>query len=126
MRWFRLKPHLRKSPKSRGMASFFDRSSPSISTKPGSGGISYIEAMQLVEDRETHLRSVFNKFDLQGDGSIDMDELMVLLDDLGMLARLRTEATEFVRDMFVKFDTNLDGVLSFNEFIGLYLSLIHI
>lgn len=86
----------------------------------GNKGISYIAALRLVEDREALIRKTFDKFDLDMSGSVDMDELMVLLDDLGMLTRLRTDHEEFCRDMFVKYDTNYDGSLQFTEFIGLY------
>ena len=37
-------------------------------------GISYIEALQMAEDREKHVKSVFHKFDLDKSGTIDMDE----------------------------------------------------
>ena len=53
-------------------------------------------------------------------GMFYMDELIVILDDLGMLHKLRSDPEEFVRDMFVKYDVNFDGVLSFAEFIGLH------
>jgi Ca2+-binding EF-hand superfamily protein len=73
----------------------------------------------MAEEREEHMRATFKRFDLDNSGSIDMDELLVLLDDLGLLTRLRTDPEEFVRDMFVKYDANYDGVLSFDECVQL-------
>ena len=99
------------------------KSHMSTTSKASNGapkGISYIAALRLVEDREASIRKVFDKFDLDKSGSIDMDELMVLLDDLGMLIKLRTDNEEFCRDMFIKYDTNYDGALQFGEFLGLY------
>ena len=83
-------------------------------------GVSYVAALRIVEDREAQIRGVFDRFDLDHSGTIDMDELIVILDDLGMLHKLRSDPEEFVRDMFVKYDVNFDGVLSFAEFIGLH------
>ena len=36
-----------------------------------------------------------------------------------MLAKLKTDPEDFIRDMFVKYDTNFDGVLSWTEFVNL-------
>merc|ERR1719335_485535 len=49
-----------------------------------------------------------------------MDELLVLLEDLGLLQKLKTDPTDLATEMFVKYDANSDGVLSFEEFKGLY------
>ena len=37
-----------------------------------------------------------------------------------MLEPLQSEPTVFLRDMFVQFDVNRDGVLCWEEFVGLY------
>jgi hypothetical protein len=83
-------------------------------------GLSYIAALQLAEEREAEMRGAFNRFDIDNSGTMDMDELLVLLDELGLLEKLRSDMEEFVCDMFVKYDTNSDGVLSFEEFIGVH------
>ena len=85
---------------------------------------SFIQAIKLVDEREAKLRQAFDKFDLDRSGTIDMEELLALLDDVGLMNRLQTDAEEFVRDMFMKYDANSDGVLSFSEFIGLHNSAI--
>ena len=102
------------------MASKSIMSTTSKASHGGPKGISYIAALRLVEEREASIRKVFDKFDLDKSGSVDMDELMVVLEELGMLIKLRTDNEEFCRDMFVKYDTNYDGVLQFGEFLGLY------
>ena len=48
-----------------------------------------------------------------------MDELLVLLDDLDLVSKLKSDPEEFIRDMFIKYDTNADGVLDWNEFANL-------
>ena len=73
----------------------------------------------MAEEREKYVMSVFNRFDLDGSGTIDMDELLVLLDELGMVSKLKSDPEEFIRDMFVKYDTNFDGVLNWPEFVNL-------
>ena len=79
-----------------------------------------MEAIRIAEEREASVRQIFNKYDVDKSDTIDMDELLVLLDDLGLLTKLKTEPQEFATDMFVKYDANGDGVLSFEEFKGLY------
>lgn len=79
-----------------------------------------MEAIRIAEEREANVKAIFTRFDTDKSGTIDMEELLVLLDDLGLLTKLKTEPQEFAQDMFVKYDANGDGVLSFEEFKGLY------
>ena len=72
---------------------------------------SYVEAIRIAEEREKQVRDAFDKYDTDNSGNIDMEELLVLLEDLGLLQKLKTEKKEFAADMFVKYDTNDDGVL---------------
>ena len=85
-----------------------------------SKSLSYMEAIRIAEEREANVKAIFTRFDTDKSGTIDMEELLVLLDDLGLLTKLKTEPQEFAQDMFVKYDANGDGVLSFEEFKGLY------
>ena len=96
-----------------------ERSTTSLASNGAPKGISYIEALRMAEEREKYVMSVFNRFDLDGSGTIDMDELLVLLDELGMVSKLKSDPEEFIRDMFVKYDTNFDGVLNWPEFVNL-------
>ena len=70
-----------------------------------------MEAIKVAEEREKYVKSVFNKYDTDGSNSIDMDELSCLLEDLGLLNQLKTPPKEFIKEMFLKYDTNYDGVL---------------
>ena len=81
---------------------------------------SYVAALRTADEREARVKKVFHKFDIDQSGTIDMDELLIMLDDLGMLEPLQSEPTVFLRDMFVQFDVNRDGVLCWEEFVGLY------
>lgn len=96
-----------------------NRSTASLTSNGAPKGISYIEAFRIAEEREQHMKSVFRRFDLDKSGTIDMDELLVLLDDLGLVSKLKSDPEEFIRDMFIKYDTNADGVLDWNEFVNL-------
>ena len=46
--------------------------------------------------REVEVKAVFEQYDVDGSNSIEMDELTALLDDLGLLAGLKTDTIEFV------------------------------
>ena len=72
------------------------------------------------KQREKEVREVFEKYDADKSGLIEMDELTALLEDLGLLANLKTSTVEFAAAMFNEFDVNDDGVLSFEEFKGVY------
>ena len=72
---------------------------------------SYSEAIKIAEEREKKVRHEFDKYDLDDSGTIDIDELMCLLDDLGLLTKLKTERVNFTTEMFEKYDSNEDGVL---------------
>lgn len=101
-----------------GAASAREQTSPTRGREKG--GISYIAALQMAEEREARLRKSFKRFDLDNSGTIDMDELLVLLDDIGLWAKLRSDPEDFVRDVFTKYDANSDGVLNFTEFINVH------
>lgn len=71
----------------------------------------YSEAIRIAEERDQKVRLEFDKYDLDDSGTIDIDELMCLLDDLGLLTKLRTERVHFTAEMFEKYDENEDGAL---------------
>ena len=72
------------------------------------------------KEREQGVRKVFVNYDHDKSDSIDMMELTCLLDDLGLYEKIKTDKTTFVAEMFAEFDKNGDGVLSFEEFKGVY------
>ena len=55
------------------------------------------------------VRSVFERYDVDGSGTIEMDELTALLDDLGLLQGLKTSTVHFAAAMFNEYDKNDDG-----------------
>eukprot|EP01087_Luapelamoeba_hula_P001649 TRINITY_DN1136_c0_g1_i1.p1 TRINITY_DN1136_c0_g1~~TRINITY_DN1136_c0_g1_i1.p1 ORF type:complete len:609 (+),score=117.79 TRINITY_DN1136_c0_g1_i1:131-1957(+) len=59
-----------------------------------------------------HVRKVFDEFDLDRSGTIDLDELQSGLDSLG----LPSDATR-VREMMAAVDTNADGFVDFADFM---------
>uniref|UniRef100_A0A7S2N9P3 EF-hand domain-containing protein n=1 Tax=Haptolina brevifila TaxID=156173 RepID=A0A7S2N9P3_9EUKA len=76
----------------------------------------YEEALRIAEARDRELREKFHRFDIDGSGTIEMEELLALMDDMGLLANLKCEPVDFAAEMFHKYDANQDGVLSFEEF----------
>uniref|UniRef100_A0A7S4IS33 EF-hand domain-containing protein n=1 Tax=Vannella robusta TaxID=1487602 RepID=A0A7S4IS33_9EUKA len=82
--------------------------------KNGDGEVDFEEFLQLllVIEREEDLRAAFNKFDLDGNGSIDRKELSQVFQK--MSGRQPTE--EELDQMFDEADENKDGEISFDEF----------
>ena len=72
------------------------------------------------KQREAEVLAVFRKYDVDGSDTIEMDELTALLEDLGLLKDLKTSTVEFAAKMFSEFDKDDNGVLSFEEFKGVY------
>ena len=71
----------------------------------------YLEAVKIAEAREAEVKAVFDKYDVDNSGTIEMEELLALLDDLGLVSKLQTTAKDFAIEMFTKYDANDDGVL---------------
>ena len=80
----------------------------------------YEEALRIAEERDRTLRAAFNRFDLDASGTIDMEEILALLDHLNLLDNLQSEPVAFAIDMFHAYDANDDGVLDFEEFKKLH------
>ena len=72
------------------------------------------------EEREKNVKVVFDKYDNDKSGSIDQAELTTLMEELDLLAGLKTNVIDFVSEMFVKYDENDDDMLSFEEFKKFY------
>jgi hypothetical protein len=78
------------------------------------------QEIALAKQREVEVRAVFQKYDVDGSETIEMDELTALLEDLGLLDKLKTSPVEFAAKMFNEYDKDDNGVLSFEEFKPVY------
>ncbi|XP_044510767.1 probable calcium-binding protein CML44 [Mangifera indica] len=71
-----------------------------------------------VIDAEADLAKAFNVFDINGDGFISSDELQNVLSRLGLWDEKNGKDC---KSMICMYDTNLDGVLDFEEFKNMML-----
>ncbi|XP_010532208.1 PREDICTED: probable calcium-binding protein CML44 [Tarenaya hassleriana] len=71
------------------------------------------------EDETRDLAEAFRVFDLDGNGVISSDELQSVLSRLGLWEET---SGDDCRRMIRVYDTNLDGVLDFDEFKNMMLS----
>ena len=51
----------------------------------------YEEALRIAEAREREVRSFFDKFDVDGSGTIDMEEILAIMEEMGLLKNLKTD-----------------------------------
>jgi serine/threonine-protein phosphatase 2B regulatory subunit len=65
-------------------------------------------AMQLKKSEVKKLYKIFSKVDLDGSGSVDIAELLTLLD---------IERTRFTEQVFTVFDSDGSGKVDFKEFV---------
>lgn len=82
--------------------------------KNGDGEVDFEEFLQLllVIERESDLQATFNRFDLDGNGFIDREELTKVFSELSG----RSPSEQELDEMFKEADTNGDGQIDFNEF----------
>ncbi|KAK3223867.1 hypothetical protein Dsin_010892 [Dipteronia sinensis] len=69
-------------------------------------------------DEEADLVNAFNAFDLNGDGYISSEELQSVLSRLGLW---NDKSGKDCKSMICMYDTNLDGVIDFEEFKNMML-----
>lgn len=72
----------------------------------------------ISDDEVRQYRSEFNSFDINGDGSIEAAELMMILKNLGEEADEKT-----VTDLIAEVDTDNSGTIDFSEFLSLIQSI---
>jgi len=86
----------------------------------GSGSVDYTEFLTATATKQTyHQRDVvwtaFKKFDKDGSGAIEADELAAVLNDAAVLQALHLDANQL--DALMKdIDLNGDGIIDFEEF----------
>jgi plastin-1 len=75
-------------------------------------------ATNFTEDELKEFQMHFDSFDANGDGTIDADELIKILKDLGEKHDVPT-----VRSLIKEVDTNNSGKVEFNEFLAVIASI---
>ena len=71
----------------------------------------------IYEHSELALRRAFDVFDRDRNGSIEEEELKVMMTKLGLLPKGDAGA---LRKMFVLADSNKDGKITFDEFVKIF------
>ena len=72
------------------------------------------------EKRDQSVRAVFDKYDKDQSGFIEECELLVLMDELGLLAKLKSDKTAFLAKTLARHDKNNDERLDYGEFRAFY------
>mmetsp|Transcript_5622 Transcript_5622/g.14251 ORF Transcript_5622/g.14251 Transcript_5622/m.14251 type:complete len:792 (+) Transcript_5622:219-2594(+) len=84
----------------------------------------YGDLLSQAQEREDEARAVFSRYDADGSGSIDLEEMRFVLGDLGKLDGIPTSKVGlFLEVEFRKADTDGNGTLSFDEFTSYYNSI---
>lgn len=78
----------------------------------------YQEAIRIAEEREKKLREVFDRCDDNRSGSIDMEEILPVLDDLGLARRLKSDRIEFAARVFLSYDVDGSGELRYRHAVN--------
>lgn len=68
-------------------------------------------------------KEIFEKFDLNKNGSIDLDEMKQLIAFLSEKSGTAMPSDESIKEGLANLDHNKDGVLQFEEFLPFYSSL---
>jgi len=82
-----------------------------------SRGMDAATVLRIAEKREERLRAFFDLHDADKSNTMDDGEILAVMEDMGMLQKLRSERVQFMCEMFLMCDANSDGVISFDEFI---------
>ena len=83
------------------------------------------DALAEAEALAARCKAAFKKYDTNGNGTIERDELTGALEDLGLLKGVdKPSIGSFVIDMFAKLDTDGNQHLSYKEFAELYNSVV--
>ncbi|XWS21690.1 hypothetical protein CRYUN_Cryun30bG0076000 [Craigia yunnanensis] len=101
---------------------FYDSiSNPKIEAAAGCEEIEEEEELIIHGDEDSDLAKAFKVFDLNGDGFISCEELQSVLARLGLWDE---SSGKDCRTMICFYDTNLDGMVDFEEFKNMMLHTI--
>ena len=78
----------------------------------------------MAEQTMKDARVVFQKYDVEEKGFINFIDLCSLFTDLGMWERYRHNFDIFMDSIMERYDKNLDGVISFEEFVTIHNELV--
>uniref|UniRef100_A0A7S3NGR9 EF-hand domain-containing protein n=1 Tax=Euplotes harpa TaxID=151035 RepID=A0A7S3NGR9_9SPIT len=70
--------------------------------------------LDLTEEQKAELKEAFSLFDKDGDGTITIDELSIVMKSIG-----QNSSKEAVKEMIGDIDSDDDGEVSFEEFMKL-------
>lgn len=71
-------------------------------------------------------KQIFDKYDENGNGFIEYDELAQLFIDIGLKDLVEEDFEDFLQEQFEKYDENGDGVISYEEFIHIHNNLMDV
>ena len=71
----------------------------------------YAEAIRIAQERESQMLVVFTRCTVEVHGRMDMGEMLCALDDLNVLAKLRSDPVDFASRMFREHDASNGGTL---------------
>jgi hypothetical protein len=82
----------------------------------------YLKALELAEKREREVKTSFERHDVDGNGMIELVEVLPLLDQLGMVQQLKSPKVDFLSNMFLQYGMSKDSseMLGFEEFKDFY------
>uniref|UniRef100_A0A7S4BLU5 EF-hand domain-containing protein n=1 Tax=Chrysotila carterae TaxID=13221 RepID=A0A7S4BLU5_CHRCT len=73
-------------------------------------------AIRLAEQRESKVRAAFAVYDLEGENSVHVHDLLALLDDVGICKKLRTDSVDFITKTLMKLAIGEEQMLSHDDF----------
>lgn len=78
----------------------------------------FIEVGNLMEERKKMIKAVYDKIDLDGNGSVNRDEMM----EFGKFMNSKFD-DEKLQKLMDQMDLDKDGVISYEEFLGYFAKL---
>jgi Ca2+-binding EF-hand superfamily protein len=85
------------------------------------GGVAETEASRILSQRQL-LQLAFHKFDKDGDGELEPAEVLLMMSELGYNMSEHGQQ-RLVHDLFAEHDSDGNGVIDFEEFEAVFMSL---